>query len=40
METFKFLFDGDRVTMEQSPYLLEMSDGDVIDVVANQIGGM
>ena len=36
----KFLFDGNRIRHEQTPKELEMEDGDVIDCVQEQIGGL
>jgi small ubiquitin-related modifier len=38
-DTIKFLFDGERIRSEQSPRELEMSDGDMIDAVIEQVGG-
>lgn len=35
----RFLYDGQRITDEQSPELLEMEDDDIIDAVLQQIGG-
>ena len=39
-ESIKFLFDGERIRPDQSPVQLEMADGDVIDAVVEQVGGM
>jgi len=36
----RFLFDGERVQKEQTPTQLEMADGDVIDAVVEQVGGL
>ena len=38
-ETLKFLFDGNRIQIEQTPGMLEMDEGDVIDAVMEQVGG-
>jgi small ubiquitin-related modifier len=35
----RFLFDGRRITDEDTPKLLEMEDGDVIEVYQEQSGG-
>ena len=35
----RFLFDGQRLSPEQTPQQLEMEDGDVIDVMVEQQGG-
>lgn len=35
----RFLFDGNRLTGQQTPGELEMEDGDVIDVMVEQQGG-
>ena len=34
----RFLFDGERIRENQTPRELEMEDGDVIDVVLEQVG--
>lgn len=39
MGVIKFLFDGGRVTDDQSPHDLDLKDGDVIDAVIEQTGG-
>jgi len=35
----RFLYDGNRITAEQTPKDLEMDDNDVIDAVLMQTGG-
>lgn len=35
----RFVFDGQRLRPESSPAELEMEDGDVIDVMIEQLGG-
>ena len=37
---FRFLFDGERVQKDQSPSQLGMADGDIIDAVVEQVGGL
>jgi small ubiquitin-related modifier len=37
--SMRFLLDGDRVGEEQTPKMLEMEEGDQIDVVLEQMGG-
>ena len=37
--SLRFLLDGDRVGMDQTPKMLEMEDGDQIDAVLEQQGG-
>ncbi|OYV74992.1 MAG: hypothetical protein B7Z66_14530 [Chromatiales bacterium 21-64-14] len=39
VNSMKFLFDGDRINEEKTPMDLEMTDGDVVDAVVEQIGG-
>ena len=39
MNSVRFLFDGNRVSANQTPADLEMEDGDVIDVMVEQQGG-
>ncbi|KAJ1634706.1 ubiquitin-related protein [Pavlovales sp. CCMP2436] len=39
MQSVRFLFDGDRITAEQTPKDLDMVDGDSIDVMVQQTGG-
>jgi small ubiquitin-related modifier len=36
----RFLFDGERIAPTQSPKDLDMEDGDVIDVMVEQVGGI
>jgi len=38
-ESCRFLFDGQRVTAEDTPDTLEMQDGDTLEVHQEQIGG-
>jgi len=37
-QTVRFLFDGERLRDTQTPEGLEMEDGDVIDVMMEQMG--
>ena len=39
MNSVRFLFDGQRISANQTPSELEMEDGDVIDVMVEQLGG-
>ena len=39
VHSLRFLFDGDRVSPEQTPGGLVMEDGDTIDVHVEQTGG-
>ena len=39
MQSVRFLFDGNRITPEQTPKDLDMEDGDAIDVMVEQQGG-
>lgn len=39
VDSLRFLFDGDRVSPEQTPGGLVMEDGDTIDVHVEQTGG-
>jgi hypothetical protein len=39
VHSLRFLFDGDRVSPEQTPSGLVMEDGDTIDVHVEQTGG-
>ena len=38
MNSVRFLFDGERLRESQTPEYLEMEDGDVIDVMMEQVG--
>ncbi|GAX73746.1 hypothetical protein CEUSTIGMA_g12692.t1 [Chlamydomonas eustigma] len=38
-DSIKFLFDGQRIGSDQSPRELDMSDGDMVDAVIEQLGG-
>lgn len=35
----RFLYEGSRISVEQTPKELEMEDNDVIDVALQQVGG-
>jgi small ubiquitin-related modifier len=35
----RFLFDGSRLTKQQTPEDLEMEDGDSIECMTSQVGG-
>ena len=39
LDAVKFLFDGERVGEDLTPKLLNMDDGDQIDVFMEQVGG-
>mmetsp|Transcript_26318 Transcript_26318/g.61406 ORF Transcript_26318/g.61406 Transcript_26318/m.61406 type:complete len:94 (+) Transcript_26318:84-365(+) len=39
MSSVRFLFDGQRLRETQTPAELDMEDGDVIDVMVEQMGG-
>jgi len=39
MQSVRFLFDGQRLREQQTPAELDMEDGDVIDVMVEQMGG-
>jgi small ubiquitin-related modifier len=39
VKNFRFLFDGERVTGEHTPKMLEMEDEDMIEVRMDQVGG-
>ena len=39
LAAFRFVFDGVRVTDNDTPNSLEMVDGDMIEVYKNQLGG-
>ena len=38
LNAVRFLFDGERLRESQTPEYLEMEDGDVIDVMMEQVG--
>ena len=38
MGSVRFLFDGNRINDMQTPSQLEMEDGDIIDVMVEQMG--
>jgi len=38
-DTVRFLFDGDRLTGEQTPNDVDMNDGDSVDALLHQVGG-
>ena len=35
----RFMFDGKRITEEETPKMLELGDGDQIDAMIEQFGG-
>jgi len=37
--SIRFLYDGERIQVEQTPKELEMEDNDIIDAVLQQTGG-
>ncbi|KAI8645336.1 ubiquitin-related domain-containing protein, partial [Parasitella parasitica] len=39
IDSIRFLYDGSRVQAHHTPNELDMEDGDVIDVMVEQIGG-
>mmetsp|Transcript_45990 Transcript_45990/g.143881 ORF Transcript_45990/g.143881 Transcript_45990/m.143881 type:complete len:94 (-) Transcript_45990:47-328(-) len=39
MQGVRFLFDGERLNGSQTPAEMDMEDGDVIDVMVEQLGG-
>ena len=39
LDTFRFFFDGHRIQNEDTPQTLDMSDGDMVDVFLEQLGG-
>jgi len=39
LTTVRFLYDGERISPDQTPEQLEMEDEDTIDVMIEQIGG-
>ncbi|KAF9004481.1 small ubiquitin-related modifier [Hymenopellis radicata] len=39
MASIRFLYDGNRITEEDTPASLEMEDNDTIDVMIEQVGG-
>lgn len=40
VEGLRFLFDGDRIKDNDTPALLEMQDGDSVDAMVQQTGGI
>ena len=38
-EMVRFMFDGNRITAEDTPKMLEMEDNDIINVMLTQVGG-
>ncbi|KAJ1304098.1 hypothetical protein OPQ81_008502 [Rhizoctonia solani] len=40
VSTFRFLYDGNRITDEDTPASLDMENDDTIDVMVEQVGGM
>jgi len=39
VNTIRFLYDGDRITEDDTPASLDMEDNDTIDVMVEQVGG-
>lgn len=39
VKTFRFCFDGKRISGDETPKLLEMDDGDAIEVYLEQLAG-
>ncbi|QRW22994.1 ubiquitin-like Rad60 SUMO-like protein [Rhizoctonia solani] len=39
VNTFRFLYDGNRINDEDTPSSLDMEDDDTIDVMVEQVGG-
>ncbi len=39
LDTIKFVFDGDIIKGSQTPKILGIEDGDVIDATVQQVGG-
>ncbi len=38
-DSVRFLYDGDRIKGENTPEMMHMEDGDILDVVLQQTGG-
>jgi small ubiquitin-related modifier len=38
--SIKFLFDGNRIQADETPSQLDMADGDIVDALVEQVGGM
>ncbi len=38
-DAIRFLFDGQRIRQDQTPAMLGMVDGDMIDAMVEQVGG-
>ena len=38
-DSVRFLYDGDRIKGENTPEIMQMEDGDILDVVLQQTGG-
>ena len=39
-DTVRFLYDGDRIEGGKTPEMMHMEDGDILDVVLQQTGGV
>jgi hypothetical protein len=39
VQSIRFLYDGERISEEDTPASLEMEDNDTIDVMVEQVGG-
>ncbi|CEL60208.1 Small ubiquitin-related modifier OS=Caenorhabditis elegans GN=smo-1 PE=1 SV=1 [Rhizoctonia solani AG-1 IB] len=39
VNTFRFLYDGNRINDEDTPFSLDMENDDTIDVMVEQVGG-
>ncbi|KAF7329519.1 Small ubiquitin-like modifier [Mycena kentingensis (nom. inval.)] len=39
VQSIRFLYDGQRITDDETPASLEMEEGDTIDVMVEQVGG-
>ncbi|EKM76338.1 hypothetical protein AGABI1DRAFT_115892 [Agaricus bisporus var. burnettii JB137-S8] len=39
VSSIRFLYDGNRLNDDDTPALLDMDDGDAIDVMVEQVGG-
>lgn len=40
VKAIRFLYDGERIQSEQSPFGLKMENDDVIDAILTQVGGV
>ena len=39
VKSFRFMLDGERITPDQTPKLLELEENDQIDVMLETVGG-